>query len=251
MLVLFILEQLNKMEGVSYYTDKHKNIYVTKGSTYGYYPLLCAHTDTVHSIKGAIEIHENDGILIGKTPKGRATGCGGDDKAGVFVCLEMLERMSVVKVAFFVSEEIGCQGSAAADPTFFDNVAYGIEWDSPNDDIMSFSSSGFDLFDVDGDFIKTATPLLENAGVVKWQHHPYTDVSVIRKRFNVECLNLPPGYFHMHSANEYVVLEAVENAISLGMNLVGKLPIQQYLYDSKLPKKTPKREITGLVLGYH
>jgi putative aminopeptidase FrvX len=50
---------------------------------------------------------------------GNPTGIGGDDKCGVYACLELLKELPNLKAAFFVSEETGCHGSKKADPNFF------------------------------------------------------------------------------------------------------------------------------------
>ena len=47
------------------------------------------------------------------------TGIGGDDKAGVFICLQLLEKLDSCKVFLPVAEETGCNGSKEADPEFF------------------------------------------------------------------------------------------------------------------------------------
>jgi hypothetical protein len=36
---------------------------------------------------------------------GKPTGIGGDDKCGVYACLELLKELPNLKAAFFVSEE--------------------------------------------------------------------------------------------------------------------------------------------------
>ncbi|MDB0059658.1 hypothetical protein N9F18_00720 [bacterium] len=134
-----------KNNGIEYYTDSKKNLYLTKGSdkmTSGeYYPCVVSHMDTVHgSHRELIEtktnlIIENSemGTLIAKHPTTKEqTGIGGDDKCGVYVCLEMFERFDVLKGAFFVEEEIGMLGSKQADDKFFENVGYAIQFDAPS-----------------------------------------------------------------------------------------------------------------------
>jgi putative aminopeptidase FrvX len=109
---------------LDYVVDEHGNIYVTKGVA-DFYPCVVAHTDSVHRIvEMDILEREDDEEILYAVEKGtnKPTGCGGDNKAGVYVCLELLERVEIIKAAFFVSEEYGCFGSILSDETFFENV---------------------------------------------------------------------------------------------------------------------------------
>jgi acetylornithine deacetylase/succinyl-diaminopimelate desuccinylase-like protein len=63
--------------------------------------------------------------------EGNPTGIGGDDKCGVFACLSLLKELPNLKAAFFVAEETGCNGSLKANKNFFKNVGYGIQFDAP------------------------------------------------------------------------------------------------------------------------
>ena len=147
------------------------------------------------------------------------SGIGGDDKCGVFLALEMLDTLDNVKVAFFVSEEIGCVGSRQADPEFFKNVGYAIQYDSPEGDSMSMSLMGDNLFIKDSDFGTKVSPLILEHGITNWARHPYTDVWQIIEKFNISCLNLAAGYHRYHTDNEYVVVEEVQNGFELGLKL--------------------------------
>ena len=89
------------------------NLYVTKGIS-EYYPLVLAHTDSVHDIKEMVVKEEylpnsqGDKKLALKayTKDGNLpTGIGGDDKAGVFICLQLLERFNVIKGFFPVAKK--------------------------------------------------------------------------------------------------------------------------------------------------
>ena len=116
------------------------------------YPCLAAHLDTVYPLP-PVEIVERDGVLIDLDSHGCRAGMGGDDKAGVFICLELLERFENMVVAFFASEETGCVGAYRAEPEFFRNVGCVIEFDSPGGGIVSHSAGGEQLFANDGQFI--------------------------------------------------------------------------------------------------
>jgi len=174
-------------------------------------------------------------------------GIGADDKAGIFVCLNLLQRFEHIRAVFFATEECGCVGARKADARFFDGVAYVMEFDCPSRNMMSYTSSGVRLFANDGDFIKTATPVLQKHGTTLWQHHPYTDIMAIRNRFPISCLNLSCGYYNWHAPNEFVSLRDVPLAIEQGAALVSTLDHVRYECPVDLRDKAkPLIETTAL-----
>lgn len=247
-MVAFLKAQLENM-GVPFSVDKYNNVYAAKGQGPGFYPMVCAHTDTVHAITSRIEIQEGLGRLCAYTPDGWRIGCGGDDKAGIFVCLELLRIQPRLKVAFFATEEVGCIGSSHVSREFCEDVGYCIEFDSPNGDIVSYSCDGMQLFNDQGQFAKVVVPILDAHGMTKWQRHPYTDVAQLRRKFDFECLNLPCGYHHMHSDREYVVLSEVENAISAGQKIIDSAQGNKYILERNWRGPTDSaRPVTRLIL---
>jgi hypothetical protein len=208
--------------------DPRGNIYVTKGVAV-VYPCVAAHTDTVHEPTNVI-IHEEGDRLFATDWTEEQVGCGGDDKSGIYLCLQMLEQLPICKAAFFVSEENGCHGSRHCLEEWFLSVGYVLEFDSPCDDILTFTCDGTQLFPTQGPFFEAIWPQLQKFGATNWQHHPYTDVSVLKRKFDFPCLNLPAGYFRMHSRQEYVQMSVVENSLNLGMALVEALGNKCYVF---------------------
>lgn len=229
------LESVLTNKGYEYTKDKLGNIFVTKGKA-EYYPCFVSHTDTVHFINNNLMVTEleEDGktILTGVDSKSlKPSGIGGDDKCGVFLCLEMLDTLENVKVAFFVSEEIGCLGSRYAvdnNPNFFLDVGYAIQYDSPKGNSMSMTLMGKDLFEKTSIFGKKVSPLILEHGITSWERHPYTDIWPLIENFNFSCLNLAAGYHRYHTSNEYVVVDEVQNAFELGLKLHEELGENYY-----------------------
>ena len=91
--------------------DTHGNIYITKGKA-DLYPCIVSHLDQVHKFADNKKIIKNDDYLIALNGA-KQIGTGGDDLVGVFICLELLQSIDIIKIAFFVQEEIGCIGSNA------------------------------------------------------------------------------------------------------------------------------------------
>lgn len=216
---------IHEVKGATVTVDPHRNVYVTKGSA-AFMPCVAAHIDTVQPHR-QVEIVEDGTRLIGFSD-GRQVGIGADDKAGIFVCLNLLKRFDNIRVIFFATEEVGCQGAKRADARFFADLAYLIEYDCPSRHMLSYTCSGVRLFANRGEFIQTALPVLQKHGTTLWQNHPYTDVMAVRNRFPVSCLNLSCGYYNWHAANEFVNLPDVELAIRQGIDLVKTLDHVRY-----------------------
>jgi putative aminopeptidase FrvX len=249
-MVEYISEILEGMSDVTFYRDEVNNIYATKGTLEDgeYYPMFIAHTDTVHQMVEEIVVKEEraikphtygktfDGtvhdILKAYTPEGLPTGIGGDDKAGVFIALELLRTLPKVKVGLFVSEETGCHGSQRCDVNFLNDVGYAVQFDAPGDHLITRICWGVKLYDDDGEFIKIAKSTFETwmDTVASEQTHPYTDVSQIKQKGDFSCINFSCGYYNMHSSQEFVVIKDVENAIWMAEDLVNKLGYKKYKY---------------------
>lgn len=231
-----------KENNIPFEIDEMFNIYATKqtDSDIKYFPCVVSHTDTVHNLD-SINIKEEDLINEQKILKpslkaynnqGEPTGIGGDDKCGIFACLILLKELPNLKAAFFVSEETGCHGSRNADPNFFLNVGYAIQFDAPGNSMVTEYCMGTKLFDRDSDFFKSCDEVLTESFNSRndYQSHPYTDVYALKSKFDFSCINFAIGYYNYHSKNEYVVIEDVYNGIETGKKMIEKLGYNKYQY---------------------
>jgi putative aminopeptidase FrvX len=252
-MVDYLCNELDTIPGVSYYRDDMMNIYATKGKLNDgeYYPMFIAHTDTVHQKVDKIIVKEenlirpntfgksfgNDEVpcLKAYTEDSNPTGIGGDDKCGIFICLELLKTLDKVKIGLFVSEETGCHGSSKCDENFLQDVGYITQYDAPGNHLISEICSGVRLFDRDSEFFTKSLDAIENAfgNEMLVQSHPYTDISQLKKKIDVCCINMSCGYYNMHSNQEFVSIEDVENAITAGLNMVKELGLKKYKYEYK------------------
>lgn len=233
----YIVNALNE-RNIPNYVDKYGNIYAVKGSA-EYFPCVVAHIDTVHPLE-EFTVHEDNFILTAINKYGEQTGIGGDNKAGVFVCLELLEHFDAIKAAFFVSEEVGCLGSYLSDPEFFKNVGYAIQFDAPFNNWVSHYSDGIRLFAVDSEFFDKINPIFESNlpgyGIKSLGYHPYTDVSALKSLYDFSCVNYSVGYYNMHSKREYVSILDVDICLTTAVKLIESLG-QKYYF---LPKDNKK-----------
>ena len=237
-MVEFLVNWLTE-NNISHFVDEYNNVYATKQESAElpedfYFPCVISHTDTVHNID-TINISEemlpNAQREIKLSYKayndqGKPTGIGGDDKCGVFACLTLLEELPYLKAAFFVSEETGCHGSLKASEDFFSNVGYGIQFDAPENWMITEKCFGQVLFDRETEFFETCDKVLTegmNQNDMEYMVHPYTDVYALRGKFDFSCINISIGYYNYHTKNEYVVVEDVFNGIDMGRKMIENL----------------------------
>ena len=266
-MVEYICNELDSIEGVTYYRDDMMNIYATKGGLEEgeYYPMFIAHTDTVHTKIDKIVVKEEKltrpntfGKSFGDekvdclkeyTEDGSPTGIGGDDKCGIFICLELLKQLDKVKIGLFVSEETGCHGSSKCDENFLQDVGYITQYDAPGNHLISEICSGVRLFERDSEFfIKTLdiiTTCFGNEMLI--QSHPYTDISQLKKKIDVSCINISCGYYNMHSNQEFISIDDVCRAIEVGKNMVNTLGYKKYEYEYKPIVYTKQTTMNSLV----
>ena len=227
----YLINELNQ-RNISNYTDKYGNIYAVKGNT-DHFPCVIAHIDTVHPITDFTVVEDNY-MLSAIKSDGSPTGIGGDNKAGVFVCLELLDHFDNIKAAFFVSEEVGCLGSYLSDPEFFENVGYAMQFDAPFNNWVSHYSDGVKLFSTGSEFFKKINPIFEEClpgyGQKSLGNHPYTDVSALKSLYDFSCVNFSVGYYNMHSIHEYVSIFDVELCLDTAKKLIKSLGEELYFF---------------------
>ena len=246
-MILFLENWLSE-NNIPYYVDEYGNVYATKQEKEVpddfYFPCVISHTDTVHGLNEINVVEEElynaqkelKLSLKGYNDLGQPTGIGGDDKCGVFACITLLKELPYLKAAFFVSEETGCHGSKKADPLFFVNVGYGIQFDAPENWMVTEKCFGQVLFDRDTDFFKSCDEVLTEGMVkesMRYMVHPYTDVYALRNQFDFSCINFSIGYYDYHTKNEYVVVEDVFNGIDIGRKMIKSLGYNLHYKESK------------------
>jgi hypothetical protein len=232
-----------KEKGYTINKDKKGNIYFTKGEvSTKYFPCVCAHIDSVFSEHSNL-IKENKRKVI-KRGKGKnnthklmayfpdtdkRTGIAGDDLAGVFICLQMLEHFDTIKAVFFVEEKYGCKGSDNCDVSFFDNVGYVIQFDGPTGNWFSKTLSGVAMYD--DKFKDKVKPILEKYNVTNYSDDPYTDILPLKEKFDFACCNLPSGYYNWHTNEEYVHIDHVEKGVKIGIEFIDKLGLEKQFFE--------------------
>jgi len=245
-MVAYLHSVLCFLPRVKVWTDQHKNVFVIKGSDAKPLPCVAAHIDSVQPLRN-VTVRQDGGYLRGEF-NGRAAGLGADDKTGIHVALQLLSRFENIALAFFAMEEVGFQGARKADAAFFAKIGYLIEFDCPSRHMVSYTNNGVRLFDNQGDFIKKAWPVLQRHGSTLWQHHPFTDVTGIRERFPISCLNLSSGYYRWHAQDEFVKISDVDLAVEQGAALVTELDSVRYPCPQSLLEDMPPCPVGPLIV---
>lgn len=234
LMVEFICNWLDD-NNIPHYVDKFNNVYATKQTdgNISNFPCVVAHTDTVHNLDTINVVEEQlpnaqkevKLALKAYNDNGDPTGIGGDDKCGVYACLELLKELPNLKAAFFVAEETGCKGSSNADPKFFKNIGYVIQFDAPENNMISEFLMGKPMFKRDTEFFEKGSRLITEhfPGDTKYHKHPYTDIFPLNQNFGLSCFNISIGYYNYHTRNEYVVVEDTYNGIKVGKLMIEEL----------------------------
>ena len=227
-LVTFIILWARR-NNIHYEFDDYGNVYLTKGEIKEgeYYPCVTAHLDSVQSkqktyaqagqplqVKTRVStINKKHEIYVD------GMGIGGDDKAGVLIGLSMFSHLNTLKACFFLEEEIGCKGSAKLNKEWFKNVGYVMGFDSPDLNRAAYACSGVKLFSAN--FFKTyMQDICKKHGLTKFQSEPFTDVKEIREQTGIMCMNFGSGYYNAHSEREYCVIEDMDTACRMGVELI-------------------------------
>lgn len=197
--------------------DVHGNLFVTKGEAESY-PCLCAHMDQVQNLHPTDFVCIDDqGVIFGYSPKlHKQCGLGADDKNGIFIALQCLERYDVLKCAFFVGEEIGCVGSHAADIEFFADCRFCAQIDRRgNSDMVTSISFGNICSD---EFVTAAD--CETYGYAV-STGLMTDVEALRGNGVIaSCINMSCGYYEPHTDHEFTVVEDVKKCHAFVCHLI-------------------------------
>lgn len=116
-----------------------------------------------------------------------------------------------MKVAFFVSEEIGCVGSRNADMGFFEDARFVIEPDRRGYEDLITNISYTSL--CSDEFLKN---IGFNAFGYQEEFGMMTDVLELKEKgLKVSCLNLSCGYYEPHTDHEFTVKKDLLNCLSV------------------------------------
>ena len=236
-MITYILQWLKQLS-VTVQVDTFGNIYVTKGVAKSY-PCVVAHTDTVQQILTEIELHRSGDTIFAFDPiERRQYGIGGDDKVGVYITLQLLVDLPVMKAVFFREEEMGRRGSNYSmrnHKEFYTDCGFVLMADRRgNNDIITVSG-GLNI--TSAEFLETCDPIFTKYGYLD-AIGICTDVDVLtRQGIGVSTVNLSCGYHEPHTSKEIVSISDINRCYNLMYDILIEHGDKKFAYSAKLPKE--------------
>lgn len=167
--------------------------------------LLVAHMDTVHK-EQCKDIINNNGKLF--SPQ----GIGGDDRAGVYVMMNIVKELHC-SVLLCEDEEVGCIGAKKFVKTDYIknlDVNYIIEFDRKGSNDAVFYSCDNPEF----------TNFVTDFTGFKKAYGSCSDISVLMPASGIAAVNLSSGYYNAHTLTEYVVYDEMLDTIEAAKLLI-------------------------------
>ena len=227
-MVDYVKKYIKSIKGVKHEIDEHGNMIITKQTSkkLEYFPAVACHLDTVHTIDKKYQVLYYEDMFF--TPPNCKAGVGGDDRCGIFICLELLRELPDLKVFLFTGEEVGCIGSNAIDLKTFDECRFIIEPDRKDQFDLISTYSGQDTGGLD--FMKLLD-VARNKGF-KDVAGVYTDVMTLLDRgLEISVLNLSCGYYKAHTQYEYVIQSEVLHTLDTVRDIIKASKDTQYFND--------------------
>lgn len=185
----------------------------------GVLPLVCVHTDIVGNIPptNAQIFRHKDIVTVSRASR----VLGADDRAGIFIALNLLHRKDF-NFAFFAQEEVGCKGStqfAIKEDLYQYSCFIGLDRASRNGK-QNIATYGFDN--------KQLTKLFgypESIGSL-------CDASLLSQYSDIACVNLSVGYDNEHSNKEMLDLSLMRETLQVMKEV--QIPDKIFNYEEKI-----------------
>ena len=207
------------------------SVRVAKGFIYarGTVPvLLVAHLDTVHTTPVRLLCSSKDGNIL-MSPE----GIGGDDRAGVYMILQLIQKHHC-HVLFCEDEEVGGLGAQAfVKSGITPEINYIVELDRRGSKDAVFYSCD------NPDFTKFVCSFgFERA------YGSFSDISIFAPSLGVAAVNISCGYHDAHTRHETINLAQLNRNIQRVGEMISTPSeffdyIEEAFYDSDYPILTP------------
>lgn len=180
------------------------------GNMYGVYPgsdckcCIAAHLDQVEAgdIASVLEL---DGYLFGEDANGYPANLGADDKNGVWVAMEAAKHLRHPKLAFFIDEETGRNGSKACDPAFFEDVACTLVVDRRGSKEIIYEGRNRQYGTILHVLFKAINP--------DWKYETGISCDADSIRKYCDCINISCGCYKCHTRQEYTCFDELEDCL--------------------------------------
>lgn len=199
--------------------DSADNIIIEKGDQSGRVPIIVAHYDQVHKVNPYFKLELTDGLLFAYDRRTNIQiGVGGDDKCGIYIVIEMLQRFKNIKAVLFSDEESGFVGSRHIDLKVFDNASVVLQADRKGNSDVCNHTNGVQC--TTKAYEDKITPILNRYNY----HFAYgvaTDVGELKARgMLAPTMNISCGYYLAHTSKEFVKLDELATATELAFDIL-------------------------------
>ena len=183
--------------------------------------LLVAHLDTVHYEPPDIICYSKDGRYM-MSPQ----GIGGDDRAGVYMILQILRQVNC-HVLFCEDEESGGHGAKVFTQSGIKmDVNYIVELDRKGDnDAVYYGCDNWTFREFIHGF-----GFQEAVG-------SFSDISILAPHLKTAAVNLSTGYYNAHRNHELIDTQVMTSNVERIIEMV-MTPTEHYMYLSKFTKRT-------------
>lgn len=201
---------MSELTRMGYRTRTKKGFIYAKGSL----PvMLVAHMDTVHKELVKTICYSKNGTIV-MSPE----GIGGDDRAGVYMILQIIKKHRC-HVLFCEDEEVGGVGAQEfAESDIKPDIHYIVELDRRG----SHDAVFYDCDNPEFTRFVTGFGFKEDIG-------SFSDISIIAPHLKVAAVNISAGYYCEHSRHEYVDLRVTDRNIGLVGKMVSS-PSEKFEY---------------------
>lgn len=183
--------------------------------------LLVAHLDTVHYKPPDIICYSKGGRYM-MSPQ----GIGGDDRGGVYMILQILQRVNC-HVLFCEDEESGGHGAKAFTKSGIKvDVHYIIELDRKGDnDAVYYGCDNWQFREFVREF-----GFEEACG-------SFSDISILAPHLKTAAVNLSTGYYNAHRNHELIDTQVMTSNVERVVEMV-MTPTEHYKYQTKITNQT-------------
>jgi tripeptide aminopeptidase len=208
----YVMVHLNRM-GIPYTCNKLGNIYRLLPGV----PIVSAHLDQV-GVLPLTQCGIQGGIISGDA------NLGADDKNGLWICLDLLEKRPELNFIFTVQEEsggVGARAILAAHEDLLASCPYCLIFDRKGGGDIIGTSNYYCDTDLERACASIGTDYGFSPAMGVW-----CDADTWRD--TIACVNLSCGYHNAHTEQEYTVIAELLNSAAYGLALVDGLPITKY-----------------------
>lgn len=230
-------------EGLMYTLERYLSKFYTKVKSTAKYTyaigdipiLLCAHVDTVFSTPPSFFLYDKEEGVIW-SPQ----GCGHDDRAGVFMIMNIISQGYKPHILFTNEEEVGCLGAEALvkfEECPFKDLKYIIQLDRRGvDDCVFYYGDNQTFIDYVEDF------------GFKEAKGSFTDIVVLCPAWGICGTNLSIGYFNEHTVTELLHLPTWFNTMNKVIKMLKNPPKMKFIY-TEAPTSQPFISLNNYLHG--